>query len=86
MMIQSKKKSTVAIKNYNKIIDKQKTECLFIFFYIIYSFEFIINLIAFGNLKEAHGNTSFCKEAFYNMHYKNYLESRRPFAWMSYFF
>ena len=66
--------------NHEAIHWKQQKEMLGIFFYLWYLVEWLIRL-PFGN---AYYNISFEREAYRNEHNKNYLNERKPFAWIKY--
>lgn len=66
--------------NHENIHTAQQKELLFIFFYLIYFFEWLFNLIKYKNFKDAYKNISFEKEAKSNEENNNYLANRKLFA------
>ena len=63
---------------HEKIHTAQMKELLYVFFYIIYFFEWFVRL--FINGSKAYENISFEKEAFAHQKEPNYLKSRKHFA------
>ena len=66
------------IINHEAIHSAQMKELAFIFFYIIYFFEWIYRLIF--HTKTAYSGLSFEREAYLNEGNKDYLKSRKHFA------
>ncbi|OQY01373.1 MAG: hypothetical protein B6I20_07775 [Bacteroidetes bacterium 4572_117] len=64
---------------------QQQKEMIVVLFYIVYAIHYIINLVKYGNKNKAYRNIVFEKEAFTNEANKNYLDSRRFWAWLGYF-
>lgn len=64
--------------NHESIHTAQMKELLYVFFYIIYFFEWIVRL--FINVKNAYDNISFEKEAYFNQNDLNYLKTRKHYA------
>ena len=62
---------------HEKIHSRQMQELGYIFFYLIYIFEWILRLLQSGN---AYRNISFEREAYLNQADVEYLKNRRPFA------
>lgn len=69
------KKTTL---NHESIHTAQMKELLYVFFYIIYFFEWIVRL--FINGKNAYDNISFEKEAYFNQNDLDYLKTRKHYA------
>lgn len=72
------------IINHESIHIAQQGELLVIPFYILYVTEWIVKLLFHG--KKAYYNISFEREAFTNEYDKNYLQTRKPYAWFKYIF
>lgn len=69
--------------NHESIHYQQQRELLYIFFYILYFFEWFIKLFRKEN---AYRDISFEREAFDNEANLEYLDNRKPFRWLYYFF
>lgn len=63
--------------NHESVHTKQMKELGYVFFYIIYFFEWLIRLFMKGN---AYRNISFEKEAYLHDDNMNYLPQRKPYA------
>lgn len=72
---------TKELINHECIHTRQMIEMLIIPFYLWYLLEWLIRLPLPGR---AYMNLSFEKEAYKNMDNLNYLEHRKPFAWLKY--
>jgi hypothetical protein len=70
--------------NHERIHTRQMIETLFAGFYLIYTVNFIVLLLAKRNWMEAYRNIAFEKEAYYFQYQNNYLENRKWFYWMGY--
>lgn len=68
--------------NHEKIHTAQIIECGFIFFYIIYLMEFLINLITYRDFLRAYYSISFEKEAYFYQHDMTYLSKRKHYNWL----
>ena len=64
--------------NHERIHSRQMIELLFVFFYIIYFFEWIYRLIFHTNT--AYRGISFEREAYNNQTNPDYLKTRKCFA------
>lgn len=73
---------TPAIILHERIHTRQMTELLFIGFYLWYFVEWLIRIPMKGN---AYHNICFEREAYDEMHNKDYLKHRKPYAWMKYY-
>lgn len=71
--------------NHEKIHLRQQIELLWIFFFLIYFGEYLINLLKYKNADKAYREISFEKEAY--THEKNlcYLKERRFWKFLSYY-
>lgn len=67
---------------HESIHTAQMREMLYVFFYLWYVVEWIVRLFMKGN---SYRNISFEKEAYGNEDSRLYLDSRRPFAWLSFY-
>ncbi|WP_456099266.1 hypothetical protein [Prevotella jejuni] len=72
---------TKELINHERIHTCQMMEMLILPFYIWYVIEWLIRLSMAGR---AYMNLSFEREAYQNMNNLNYLNQRRPFAWIKY--
>ena len=68
--------------NHESIHTEQLIECLFIFFYLIYVINYIINLIKYKDFKLAYRNLLFEIEAYNNQNNLEYLNNRNYYAWL----
>ena len=73
--------NTIVI-NHESIHTEQLIECLFIFFYLIYVINYIINLIKYKDFKLAYRNLLFEIEAYNNQNNLEYLNNRKHYAWL----
>lgn len=71
--------------NHEAIHTEQMKETLYIGFYILYFIFWIIRLLT-PPFKTAYKDISFEQEAYFNEANLNYLETRRPYSWISYQF
>ena len=67
--------------NHELIHTEQMKEMFYVFFYLWYFVEWLVRLFGKGN---AYRNISFECEAYDNDDNFNYLNERKPFAWMKY--
>ena len=72
--------------NHEKIHLRQQRELLIIPFYVLYAFEWAIRSLYYLNTYKAYQNLSFEREAYGNENKPDYLEHRRPYSFMKYFF
>ncbi|RKN83574.1 hypothetical protein [Ulvibacterium marinum] len=79
------KKDAVLI-NHEKIHLRQQLELLILPFYIFYILEWLLRTVLYLNTYRAYQNMSFEREAYHNEKDLNYLDRRRPFSFMNYFF
>lgn len=68
---------------HESIHTAQMKEMLYVFFYLFYFIEWLVRLFMKGN---AYRNISFEREAYSNQNYINYLNERRWFAWVTYYY
>ena len=71
-------------KNHETIHYKQQLEMLFIFQWVLYGLFHIVGLIRYRNGQEAYYKNPFEREAYNNDINLNYLDSRKPYAWVEY--
>lgn len=69
-------------KNHEAIHTAQMKEMLYIFFYIWYIAEYIINIFKYKDLHKAYKNIRFEIEAYNNQNNPFYVNHRKLFAWM----
>jgi len=73
------------LMNHERIHVKQELELLILPFYVLYVFNYIINLIIYQNHKKAYLNIIFEREAYQNDFDMNYLNNRKWFSSFNYF-
>ncbi|MCB9202321.1 MAG: hypothetical protein H6604_04640 [Flavobacteriales bacterium] len=78
-------KNDAIIVNHERIHLRQQIELLWIFFFILYVFEFIFNYIRLKNLHLAYMNISFEKEAYKNQNNLKYLKDRKFWSFLKYY-
>ncbi len=71
--------------NHERIHIRQQIELLVIPFYIIYLFNYLINLIKYKGHKLAYRNIIFEKEAFLNEGNPYYLKKRRFWSFVNFY-
>ena len=70
--------------NHECIHWEQQKEMFALFFYVWYLLEWIIKLFRYGS--KSYYNISFEREAYKNASNKDYLQTRKRFAWIKYIF
>lgn len=75
-------KKDIIVIRHEKIHFKQQLELLIIPFYIVYLLHYTLNLMKYRNTRRAYFNICFEKEAYQNDQDPDYLENRKPFAWL----
>ena len=70
--------------NHEKIHTAQIKEMFYVFFYVWYVIEWLIRLFAFKGTKFAYRNISFEREAYSNDKDRDYLNTRKRFAFTRY--
>lgn len=70
--------------NHECIHWEQQKEMLALFFYIWYLLEWVVKLFIYG--RKSYYNISFEREAYSHEKDKEYLLTRRRFAWLKYVF
>ena len=63
---------------------KQQKECLVLFFYLIYVFDFLKGLIKYKNIDEAYCRIRFEQEAYEHDGSPSYALNRKRFSWRNY--
>lgn len=71
--------------NHEQIHTSQIKELLWIFFYLLYFFEWLIRIIQYRNLLKAYYNISFEREAYSNDKYADYLRKRSRYSFVNYY-
>lgn len=82
-------KSKVQINNtriirHEMIHFRQQIELLVIPFYVLYLFNFLLNLLIYRHWDMAYRNICFEREAYAMESRQEYLNQRRTFAWVNY--
>lgn len=75
-------KKDQSLLNHEQIHLKQQLELLVIPFYVLYLFNYLINLIRYPNHHQAYLNICFEREAFANEQDLGYLKRRRFYSWV----
>ena len=57
-------------------------EMLYVFFYIWYLIEWLVNLCIYKSFNKAYRNISFENEAYKYMYDKDYLKNRKHYRWL----
>lgn len=78
-------KNDVYLLNHENIHLQQQKELLWIFFFIIYTSEYLARLILYRNHYKAYKNISFEREAYKNDGNLNYLLGRKKYSFLNYF-
>jgi hypothetical protein len=63
---------------------RQQKEMLFVFLWIFYGVEYLVKRFKYKTHDDAYRNLSFEREAYANDDNADYLEQRKPFAWIKY--
>ena len=71
--------------NHERIHTRQMLEMLVLFFYIIYTIEWLVRIVQYRNRIQAYYNISFEREAYENMSNLHYLRKRNFFAFIHYY-
>ncbi|MFN8287960.1 MAG: hypothetical protein U0V74_14480 [Chitinophagales bacterium] len=74
----------VSLKYHEKIHHRQQLELLIIPFYLLYLFNYLINLLKYRQHLKAYKEIVFEREAFANDKDLSYLKKRRAFAFLRY--
>jgi len=69
--------------NHEKIHLRQQPELLVLIFYLVYFFNWIVNIFKYK--KQAYLNIAFEREAFANESNLDYLNQRKAYSWFRYF-
>lgn len=72
--------------NHEKIHLRQQRELLIIPFYVLYLFEWLIRAVMYFDTYKAYQNISFEREAYSNERKIHYLNHRKPYSFMKYYF
>jgi hypothetical protein len=70
--------------NHERIHARQQLEMLWLLFFVWYGVEYLMRLWKYRNRHQAYHALSFEKEAYTHDENRDYLKTRRPFAWISY--
>ena len=82
IILKEKHRDNEIIKTHEKIHIEQQKEMLVIFFYIWYLVEFVLLIFKYKNPKKAYKNLLHEKEAKQNERNKDYLKTRKSYAWL----
>ena len=82
LFVRKNVKITAKLLRHEAIHTEQIKEMLYIFFYIWYGIEWIINFIKYRDAITAYYNIRFEREAYQNEDKIDYLSKRMPFTWM----
>ena len=77
-------KSDIFLINHEEIHLKQQRETFILLFFFFYIMEWVIKLLIYQNTALAYKNISFEKEAYLNEGNINYLNNRKPWAFLNY--
>lgn len=75
---------THRLLNHEKIHLRQQLETLVVPFYFLYFVEYLVRIVQFRNFTKAYRNISFEREAYYFQSHIDYLEHRKPYAWIKF--
>ena len=75
---------TPRIIQHESIHTEQMKEMLYIFFYLWYCIEWLINLIRYLDFHKAYKMISFEREAYKFELYTGYLNERKHYSWFKY--
>lgn len=78
-------KSNPAMINHEHIHLRQQLELLLLPFYILYLFNYFINLLYYRDHDQAYRNIVFEREAYCNERNLQYLNRRKFWAWRHFF-
>lgn len=70
--------------NHEKIHIKQSLWLGVVLFMPLYLLNFLVNLLVYRNAEKAYYNVCFEREAYDNDQNLDYLETRKPYAWVKY--
>lgn len=74
-------KDNRVLLNHELIHFRQQLELFIIPFYLLYLFNYLVNLIKYKSAHEAYLNIIFEREAYENESNFEYLKARKTFAW-----
>ncbi len=80
----AKCKSNVLLIRHERIHLRQQAELFVLLFYIWYGLEFLFHLTLIKNKTAAYHRICFEREAYQNECQADYLENRKPYAFISY--
>ncbi len=84
LLVFSRGEMSPETKNHETIHYKQWLELLFIGFLILYPLFWVINLLRYRSGDLAYYDIPFEREAYDNDQNLNYLNERKPYAWIHY--
>ena len=77
-------KADPVLINHERIHLRQQLELLILPFYLLYLFNYLLNLLRYKNHHRAYFNIVFEREAYTCERKPDYLKTRRFFAWLKY--
>lgn len=83
IFINPKYKGNEIIVNHERIHLRQQIELLVIPFYIWYIISYFVELSKYGKHSKAYYNIIFEREAYINEKKKDYLKTRKLYAWLN---
>lgn len=84
VLIRKEVELTHRLLTHEKIHLRQQLETLILPFYVLYFLEFLFRLMQYRNFSKAYRNISFEREAYYFESHIDYLEQRKPYAWLEF--
>lgn len=75
---------TARVDRHERIHGRQQLEMLILPFYLWYALEWLVRLIVLRNGHRAYRAISFEQEAYVHEDNPDYLDARRPYAWLRY--
>jgi hypothetical protein len=75
---------TPNLKRHETIHFQQQLELLFVGFYILYLTFWLVSFIRYRSGSNAYYEIPFEREAHYNQHTEDYLDTRKRYSWIKY--
>ncbi|MDR3272274.1 MAG: hypothetical protein LBT29_02160 [Flavobacteriaceae bacterium] len=79
-------KENQTLINHERIHLRQQIELLWIFFFLLYFGEYLVNFIKFRNSDRAYRSISFEQEAYFNEKNLSYLQHRKFWNFLRYYY
>tara|TARA_B100000214_G_scaffold354443_1_gene311346 strand:+ start:1503 stop:1844 length:342 start_codon:yes stop_codon:yes gene_type:complete len=80
----SREEMSEDVLNHETIHIAQQKELFVLFFYILYSWDYLIGLIKYKDKEKAYYQIRFEQEAYDNMYDEDYLKNRKLYNWRHY--